>query len=134
MDPKTKRPIELAMILHAENKGISLEKAAEKKRTACDGVFVVQVFRDNDVLSFMTASHDGHTGEKLSVEELFQMWVSMAGHIAQHDDASTTKASKQRRFVLTVLQQLKLSADLGRAKDGEKVEMPLGVDAVTSSD
>lgn len=123
------RPIELAMLIHDENRGLSMRRAIRKKRTACDGLFIVQVFRDDDRLSFMTSSYDGHTAETLSTKELFHMWISLAGHILRNNATEQdAEAMKQKRFILAVLTQLKLSEKLERRdENAPKPEMPVGV-------
>lgn len=140
-DRKRKRPIELQTILHdmtRRDPGVSAGAAERRNRTACDALFVVQVYRDpavdgadDPMIHFQTSSFDGRTLAPMKTEELFDVLVALAGHIMRNNedaDGRNARALKQKRFLLAMLTQLKLSESLGPLeKDAPAPEMPLGV-------
>lgn len=130
---KQKRPLEVQMILHdlEKEEGISVEKANRKNRAACDALFIVQVLRDGVNHHYLTTSYDAATKKEFEILELFNTFVSLAGHIARlasnPETELTHEEAKIRRFVIAVLTQLKLSEKLGALEPGKKPEAPVGL-------
>jgi hypothetical protein len=100
--------------------GVSLAQAERFQRSACDFLAIIQGFRDvpsdsdgAEISSLVSATIDGKTGAPLGLEDLYNVWLSIAGLIARYDDESV-EALRIRRFVSVVLQRVQLDENLQR--------------------
>lgn len=119
IDKLKDRPIEIRF-RDVSDKGLSLQSAESINRSVCDFFAVVQGYFDKpeggdgtNVVSLVTASLDGRTGKGLDVDALYNVWLSLAGQIVNHEDDGV-EAMKIRRFVSMVLQRVQLDENLKR--------------------
>jgi len=119
IDKNKPRPLEVRL-RDASVRTVSLKSAEAFERSACDFVVFVQGYRDvpeegdgTEVTSLVAASLDGKTGKPLTVEALYNVWLSIAGQIL-HVEEESHEAMKVRRFISMVLQRVQLDENLQR--------------------
>jgi len=118
MSPDPKAPRALKLSVRRLLKPEALRDARRKGYVACDAVMMVELYREaNEQEHRRIGSFDAATGGQLTVDQLFNIWLDLAGEIARTPvdaDTPVTTAAAQR-FARMVLLQLKLTEDLARA-------------------
>lgn len=119
IDKNKPRPVEVRL-RDVSDRHASLRSAEAIQRSVCDFVMLVQGYLDTpeggdgtEVVSLVAASLDGRSGKSLDVDALYNVWLSLAGQIVNHEDDSV-EAMKIRRFVSMVLQRVQLDENLKR--------------------
>lgn len=83
-------------------------------RVAADAVFLIRVLVNDEASYAMEImSLVGTTHAKMSVDNLFDMWVRLAAYLVRDATADATEeTAKKKRFCLTVLHKLTLDEHL----------------------
>lgn len=119
VDTKRKRPLAISVKDYRPDGGISIDRAEDRRLSACDAFFLIQVLDVDDKSDVLvTSSMDGTTGELMDPAALYQMWVAFTGYVANVLDVEDPEQLRQKRFCHRVL------ASLGLAADGTRLEEP----------
>ncbi len=89
--------------------GISELEANRRDRSTCDAFFLIRALIDDEQVTMLTTSLEGHQMGPISVTMLYRMWVSMAGFIAKKADPEDPEEKRAQRFCGMILKHLEMN-------------------------
>jgi hypothetical protein len=135
IDSQRKRPLELAVFHHElkHNEGCTEEEALRKDRRSADALFFIRILQDANEQHKEIMSIDGHTLLPLKEDDLFIMWLELAGHVCRQiartleEDSSLSEKDKHRLTNIqktcgSILYHVSLNDKMGVLRDIEDLK------------
>ena len=124
-DLSRKRPLEIRVLDRREEGGISEEAAQDQNGVTADAFLMMRVLVDGDRMAMSFAALEGWTGGEMSFEALFNLWISLAGHIARKPEDSLTPDQNQlRMFAERVLNLMRLNVEMNQLAADRAAQVP----------
>lgn len=103
-----KHPLEIKIISHAAEGGISKEEAANRDAIAVDSYVLIKSTYEDSKVGIGFSHLNGWETKPLSFDDQFLLFLGMAGHIAREDVGEDQDRLKKQRFcrILLGLHQL----------------------------
>lgn len=114
-DLSRKRPLEIRVLDRRDEGGISEEAAQDQNGVTADAFLMMRVLVDEDKMALSFAAIEGWAGGEMSFEALFNLWISLAGHIARRPEEGLTPDQNQLRvFAERVLNLMRLNVEMAK--------------------
>lgn len=107
------RPLEIRLVDHRAEGGMSEAKAAEGGGVMADAFLLMRVLVEEDKIALSFSAIEGWSAGEMSLDALFNLWIALASKIAQRE-GQTPDHEKLRAFAERVLAMMSLTTGLTR--------------------